>query len=51
MTAEAARVVEEAARAADSVDAFERGAVALAREADRNAHSAPAIPDGSKLGS
>jgi len=30
MTAKAARVAEEAARAVDSVDAFERGAVALA---------------------
>jgi len=30
MTAKAARVAEEAARAVDSVDAFERGAAALA---------------------
>jgi len=38
MTAEAARVAEEAARAVDSVDASERGAVALARGAESNAH-------------
>ena len=50
MTAEAARVAEEAARAVDAVDAFERGAVALARDAESNAHSALAIPHGSTLG-
>jgi len=50
MTAEAACVAEEAARAVDAVDAFERGAVALAREAESIAHSVSAIPHGSTLG-
>jgi len=50
MNAEAARVAEEPARAVDAVDAFERGAVALAREAESKAHSAAAIPHGRTLG-
>jgi len=50
LNVEAARVAEEAARAVDAVDAFERRAVALAREADSNAHSAPAITHGSIVG-
>jgi len=46
MTAEAARVAEEAARAVNAAHAVERGAVAVARRAEHTAVPAPLAPLG-----
>jgi len=50
MTAEAARVAEEASRAVSSAHAVERGAVAVARRAYPTALQAPLAPLGTGRG-